>query len=86
VDLIFTSIHSSHFLSYLRSVLVRSRFLTLCGPSSYTDKKENNFFLTYKEIQSFAKSYVRKGMRQCANILPYMTRPLVIYDFVTAPL
>ncbi len=29
----------------------------------YTDKKENNIFLIYKEIQSgaVAKSYVRKG-------------------------
>ncbi len=24
-------------------------------------------------------------MRKCANILPYMRRPLVIYDFATAP-
>ncbi len=29
----------------------------------YTDKKENNIFLKYKEIQmgSGAKSYIRKG-------------------------
>ncbi len=44
------------------------------------------------EIQSGAvtKSYMRKGfliysMRKCANISPYMRRPLVIYDFATAP-
>jgi hypothetical protein len=31
--------------------------------TSYTDKKENQIFLIYKEIQSgaVAKSYVRKG-------------------------
>jgi hypothetical protein len=57
-------------------------------------KKENQIFLIYmyKEIQSgaVAKSYLRKGfliqyMRKCANISPYMRRPLVIYDFATAP-
>jgi hypothetical protein len=55
-------------------------------------KKEINFFLIYKEIQSgaVAKSYMMKGfliqyMRKCANISPYMRRPLVIYDFATAP-
>jgi hypothetical protein len=58
-----------------------------------TDKKENKIFLIYREIQSgaVAKSYMRKGfliycMRKCANISPYMGRPLVIYDFATAPL
>jgi hypothetical protein len=55
-------------------------------------KKKRKFSLTYKEIQSgaIAKSYMRKGffihyMRKCANISPYMKRPLVIYDFATAP-
>jgi hypothetical protein len=56
---------------------------------SHTDKKENQIFLIYKEIQSgaVAKSYMRKGlhMRKCANISPYMRRSLVIYDFATAP-
>ncbi len=47
-------------------------------------------FLIYKEIQSgaVAKSYMRKGFliyEECANISPYMRRPLVIYDFGTAP-
>ncbi len=34
-----------------------------------------------------AKSYMRKGvhMRKCENILSYMRRPYVIYDFATAP-
>jgi hypothetical protein len=49
--------------------------------------------IKYREIQSgaVAKSYMRKGfliqyMRKCENISPYMRRPLVIYDFATAPL
>jgi hypothetical protein len=57
-----------------------------------TDKKENEIFLTYKEIQmgSVAKSYMRKGFRICEKIRKYLTiysmrRPLVIYDFVTDP-
>jgi hypothetical protein len=60
------------------------------GP--YTDKKENEIFLIYKEIQSgaVAKSYMRKSfliyMGKCKNISPYMRRPKVIYDFATAPL
>jgi hypothetical protein len=46
----------------------------------HTDKKENQIFLIYEEIQSgaVAKSYMRK----CLN----MMRPLVIYDFASAPL
>jgi hypothetical protein len=46
---------------------------------------------TYKEIQSgaVAKSYMRKGFliyEEMRNISLYMRRPLVIYDFATAPL
>jgi hypothetical protein len=58
----------------------------------HTDKKENQIFLIYKEIQSgaVAKSYMRKGfliqyMRKCENISPCMRKPLVIYDFAPAP-
>jgi hypothetical protein len=59
------------------------------NPPPHTDKKENKIFLIYREIQSgaVAKSYMRKGflyMRECANISPYIRRPLVIYDFATA--
>jgi hypothetical protein len=55
-----------------------------------TDKKENQIFLIYKEIQSGAvsKSYMRKGFLICEemqNISTYMRRPLVIYDFATVP-
>jgi hypothetical protein len=58
--------------------------------SGHTDKKENQIFFIYKEIQSgaVAKSYMRKGFiiyEECANISPYMRMPLVIYDFATAP-
>jgi hypothetical protein len=67
-------------------------YSTVYISASHTDKKENKIFLLYKEIQSgaVAKSYMRKGslilyMMKCANI-PYMRRPLVIYDFPTAPL
>ena len=48
-------------------------------------------YVQHKEIQSgaVAKSNVRKGfliyMRKYANISPHMRRPLVIYDFATAP-
>ncbi len=58
----------------------------------YTDRKENQIFLIYKEIQSgkVAKSYYiyeegLPNMRKCGNISPYMRRPIVIYDFATAP-
>jgi hypothetical protein len=42
---------------------------------SYTDKKENQIFLIYREIQSgaVAKSYIRKAVSH-------------IYDFATASL
>jgi hypothetical protein len=51
-------------------------------------KKENQIFFIYKEIPSGVVIYcMRKGflIRKCANISPYMRRPLVIYDFATAP-
>jgi hypothetical protein len=56
----------------------------------YTDRKENQIFLMYKETQSgaVAKSYMRKGFliyEEMRNISPYARRPLVIYDFATAP-
>ncbi len=57
-----------------------------------TDKKEKKIFLIYKEIQRWSSCKVKyeEGipnicMRKCANISPSMRRPLVIYDFATAP-
>jgi hypothetical protein len=51
---------------------------------NYTDKKENQIFLIYKEILSgaVAKSCMRKGFliyEEMRNFSPYMRRPLVIY-------
>jgi hypothetical protein len=56
-----------------------------------TDKKENQIFLIYKEIQmgSVSKSYRRKGfliyeeMRKYLTM--YMRRASVIYDFAIDP-
>jgi hypothetical protein len=47
----------------------------------YTDKKENEIFLIYREIQmgSVAKSYVRKCF------LIYEEMLIVIYEYATAP-
>jgi hypothetical protein len=58
---------------------------------SHTDKKEKKIFLIYKEIQSgaVATSHMRKGFliyEEVRKYFPYMRRPLVIYDFATAPL
>jgi hypothetical protein len=59
----------------------------------HTDKKEEKNFLKDKEIQSgaVAKSYIRKGFLIYEEMRKYfpiysMRRPLVIYDFATAPL
>jgi hypothetical protein len=63
------------------------------GNALYTDKKENEIFLKYKEIPSgaVAKSYMRKGFliyEEMSKYFPiYCIRSsLVIYDFATAPL
>ncbi len=57
----------------------------------YTDKKENEIFPIYEEIQSGAvvKSYMREGFliyEEMRKYFPiYMRRSLVIYEFATAP-
>jgi hypothetical protein len=57
-----------------------------------TDKKENQSFLIYKEIQSGAvtKSYMANGlliyMGKYLRISSYIGKPFLIYDFATAPL
>jgi hypothetical protein len=56
---------------------------------SYTDKKENQTFLTHKEIQNgaVAKSYMINGlMVKYLRISSYIGKPFLIYDFATAPL
>jgi hypothetical protein len=54
-----------------------------------TDKK-NQIFPIYEEIQggAVAKSYMRKGFliyEEMGKYFPNMRRPLVLYDFATAP-
>jgi hypothetical protein len=53
----------------------------------YTDKKENKIFLLYREIQmeSGAKSYMRKGFLIYKIFSPYMRRSLIIVDFAPDP-
>jgi hypothetical protein len=53
--------------------------------TSYTDKKENQIFLIYREIQSgaVAKSYyITNGLLIYGEIFAHF----LIYDFATAPL
>jgi hypothetical protein len=55
--------------------------------SLYTDKKENQILLIYKEIQ--IHSYMTNGLLiYGANfrISSYMRKTILIYDFATAPL
>jgi hypothetical protein len=58
-----------------------------------TDKKENQIFLIYKEIQgvAVAKSFMTNGlliqyMGKYLRISSYIRKPFPIYDFATAPL
>jgi hypothetical protein len=54
----------------------------------YTDKKENQIFLVYKEIQNgaVAKSYITNGLLKYLHISSYIRKPFLIYAFATAPL
>jgi hypothetical protein len=56
----------------------------------YTDKKENQNFLIYKEIHkgSLAKSYMTNGlliycMVKYLRISSYIRKPFLIFDFAT---
>ncbi len=56
-----------------------------------TDKKENQIFLIYKEIQNGAgaKSYKTNGLSYMGKYLRISTsirKPFLIYDVATAPL
>jgi hypothetical protein len=67
-----------------------TRNTSSCILQLYTEKEENLIFLIYEEIQSgaVAKSYMRNGFliyKEMRKYSPYMRRPLVIYDFATAP-
>ncbi len=69
------------------SELILSSFALIC----FSEKKENQIFLVYKEIRgAVAMSYMRKGFLIYEEMRKYfpiycMRRPLVIYDFATAP-
>jgi hypothetical protein len=60
----------------------------------YTDKKENQIFPIYKEIQNgaVAKSYMANKltassyMEKYLRISSYIRKLFFIYDFATAPL
>jgi hypothetical protein len=60
--------------------------------ATYTDKKENQIFPIYKEIQSaaVAKSHMTNGLLlingEYLRISSHITKPFLIYDFATAPL
>jgi hypothetical protein len=76
-------------ISYLKGILIavaQKRF------PRHTDKKENEIFLIFQEIQmgSVAKSYMRKGFLIYEEMCKYLTKYeeaiiIVIYDFATAP-
>ncbi len=58
-----------------------------------TDKKENQIFLIYREIQSgaVAKSHMTNGLLIYKEIFSHflidsIRKPFLIYDFATAPL
>jgi len=61
------------------------------NPRLCTDKKENEIFLIYKEIQkgSVAKSYMRKGVLIYEEVRKYLTiyeeAVSHMYDFATDP-
>jgi hypothetical protein len=63
------------------------------GQSTRTDKKENQIFLIYKEIQSgaVAKSHMSRltaslYMGKYLRISSYFRKPFLIFDFATPPL
>jgi hypothetical protein len=55
---------------------------------SYTDKKENQIFLIYKEILNgaVAKSYMTNGLLIYGEIFAHIRKSFLIFDFATAPL
>jgi hypothetical protein len=54
----------------------------------HTDKKENQIFLIYMEIQSgaVAKSYMTYTASSYLRISSYIRKPFLIHDFATAPI
>jgi hypothetical protein len=83
----FTSLFFSAF-----SLLHGSERLQITNVEKFTDKKEKKIFLIYEEIQkgAVAKLYMSKGFLIYEEFRKFlviycMRRPLVIYDFATAP-
>ncbi len=62
-----------YFLETLGTRLGKKRYINDKG--NHTDKKENEIFLIYKEIQmgSVAKSYIRKGFLIYEKMRKYLT-------------
>ncbi len=62
--------------------------LDIAGVRGYTDKKENQIFLIYKDIQNgaVAKSYITNSLLIELTASSYIRKPFLIYDFATAPL
>jgi hypothetical protein len=58
--------------------------------ANHTDKKEYQIFLIYQEIQNgaVAKSYMTNGLLIYGEIFAHflIRKPILIYDFATAPL
>jgi hypothetical protein len=71
------------------------RRLKMVGEKAGKGLEKNGQVTTLIKKKIKFSSYVRKFtveqlqshicMRKCGNISPYMGRPLVIYDFATAP-
>jgi hypothetical protein len=77
-------LHSSSFFLYnTKHLLCQCLDFTF-----YTDKKENQIFLIYREIQNgaVAKSYYDSYMTNGLLIYEEIFAHFLIYDFATAPL
>jgi hypothetical protein len=61
------------FLSISEEIRVGVRYIH--KTEQYTDKKEDQIFLIFRKFRV-------EEMRKCANISPYMRRPLVILNFL----
>ncbi len=91
---VILSFHKSYILTYRANRLSVSLCLLLTrGHVQYTDKKENQIFLIYKEIQNgaVAKSYTvcltaSSYMGIYLLISSYIRKRFLIYDFANAPL
>jgi hypothetical protein len=70
--------------------MVQSEDGAVARRRSHTDKKENQIFLIYKEIQNgaVAKSYISNSLLIYGEMFAhssYIRKPFLKYDFATAP-